>query len=163
MSISNLVGLLVPCTKCLLSLFAHQHLCGDAAFLGLPSYFLIDKLVAKVDVLSILFCVAVENAPDARPIDGGEAHGAGFATGVDGAARQAEILHPLAGSTNGTHLGMGCRVIVSRDTVHSCGHNFVLPHNDGTERSAAIPHILDAQVNGLLHESFVFFRYQHSI
>ena len=154
-SVLYLVRFFLPFAEGLHSFVAHELLCGNRAFADGPLYFFVDEFVAEIDVLCVLLCVGEADAADASPVDGAEAHGAWFAGGVDGAAFELEGMYFLAGGSYGRDFGMSCRVVVGRDSVDAGSYHFSVAHDDGSEGAAAIGYVVDAQVDGLLHEVLV--------
>src|ERR1039458_8671268 len=73
--------------------------------------FPVDEVIIEIDSRRVLAGVAVEDIPQARPVDRGQAHRARLATGVKVAIVQLERLQALAGLANGDNLGMGRRVV----------------------------------------------------
>ena len=80
--------------------------------------------------------IGVEDAVEVRPVDGPEAHGAGFATGVKGAAVELVGLELAAGSADGKDFGVGGWVEVRGDSVGSGCDDFAITHDDGAEWAA---------------------------
>ena len=77
--------------------FAHEILCGNGALGHGSLYFFVDEFVTEVDVLCVLLVIGIADAAEAGPVDGAQAHGAGLARGVDGAAFELEGALLLAG------------------------------------------------------------------
>jgi hypothetical protein len=100
--------------------------------------------------------VAVVDGAEARPVDGGEAHGAGLAAGVDLTAGEGEGVELRAGTADGYDLRVGGWVVAGGDEVGADGHDVAVSHDDRAEwASAAGEDVLGGQVDGLLHEDWV--------
>ena len=81
--------------------------------------------------------VAVEDGVAARPVERGEAHGAGLATGVDLAAGELEGAERRAGGADGDDLGVGGGVVGGGDQVDAGGDDLAVAHDDRAEWAAA--------------------------
>jgi len=77
----------------------------------------------------------VPDAVQASPKDGAEAHGAGFATGVDFAAGEVVGLQRGGGLANGVDFGMGRGVAGGGDPVNSFRDKLPAPGDHGAEGS----------------------------
>jgi len=84
--IANSFRIICPIHKRLLRLVAQQLCHGNGARLGRLCDFLINEVIVKLDVGGVGFGVGVVNVPKAGPVNGGQAHGAGFATCVNNCA-----------------------------------------------------------------------------
>ncbi len=76
---------------------------------------------------------AEEDFIDVGPVDGGEAHGAGFGGGVDGAALEVDEAELFAGEANGVDFSVGGDVGGVPDDVVSGDNEFIV-FNDGGRR-----------------------------
>ena len=69
--------------------------------------FLVKKLVVEANIPGIFSGIGEINFLDSRPVDGGETHGTGFATGVDFASRKMEGVELECRLSDGHDLCMG--------------------------------------------------------
>src|SRR4051812_46989744 len=83
---------------------------------------LIDELVIKTDNSGILLCIGIDHPAWPGPINGAQAHGTRFTTGIYITIRQLKATQSPAGVPDCHHLGMGRRIITD-------GH-FVTPFAD---------------------------------
>ena len=133
-----------------------EVLAGDGALVFGEGEFVVDKLVGEVDVGGVFFAVAVDNAVDASPIDGAEAHGAGFARAIDGGAAEGEGVLLGAGLAYGHHFGVGGGVVVEGDAVFACGYNLSIAHYHSAKGAAAFAHALFGLLGCKLQKMKVF-------
>ena len=91
------------------------------------------------------------------PIDGSEAHGAGFARGVDGAAREVERAQLATGLTDGVHLSVCCWVVVDGYAVTAACDDGSVLHDDGSEGTTSSTHTRIGQLDGFAHKNPVLF------
>lgn len=150
-----LVAFCFPVAEGLQSFVAHESFGRDGTLGNGAFNFFVYKFVAEIDVLGILFRVSKANAAESGPIDGAQTHGAGFAGSVDGTAFQLERVLFLTGGTDSRDFGMCCRVVIGGDAVDTCGNDLAVLNDDGTERASSVCHVLNTQVDGLLHEKLV--------
>ena len=73
------------------------------------------------------------------PVYGGEAHGAGFAAGIDFAACEREGIKICAGIANGFDFRMGGRIVGRGDAVPSAPDNFTAFDYHGAEWAEKYP------------------------
>ena len=90
---------------------------GMAAVADGQGEFAIEEGVVERDAGCVGAGVAEPDAIDAGPVDGGEAHGAGLAAGVDFAAVEAEGVEVSAGGADGFDFRVGGGVVVAGDGV----------------------------------------------
>ena len=76
--------------------------------------------------------------PHAAHANGTEAHGAGFAAGVQGTTRQLEFTQVIARLTDRHHFGMGGRVVGAGDTVVAARDHLTVLHDHTAERTALV-------------------------
>src|SRR5690606_40039936 len=69
------------------------------------------------------------------PIDGSQAHGTGFATGIDIAVLQLPALQAAASITYGHYFGMRRRVVGGSYPVIPLSHYLPMPHNHTAKRT----------------------------
>ena len=115
--------------------------------------FAIEECIVEVGAGCVGTGIAKPDAIDVRPVDGGQAHGAGFAAGVDFRALEAEDAELLAGSADGADFAVGGGVVVAGDAVGSFADDGSVTDDYGTERSAAAAaDIFSGESDGSAHE-----------
>ena len=120
------------------------------------SELLINEVIVEVNVSRVLTRVGEEDAVGAGPVDGGEAHRAGLAAGVDGAPSQLKGLKRRAGVADGDNLGVGSGIIVAKDRVDASGDDLVIANNNAAEGATeASAHVVEGEVDGLAHKRLV--------
>lgn len=80
--------------------------------------------------------VGVDDAFDARPVGGSQAHGAGFAGGVEGAAGDVKMPCCLAGGADGVDFGVGGGVVAADDAVIAFAEDFAVAHDKRAKGAA---------------------------
>ena len=119
-------------------------------------HLIIQEGVVEADLGGLVAGVGVDEAVEPCPVDGGEAHRAGFATGVDGRPLQAEIGETGAGAADGDDFGMGGRVAGCRDLVTAFADDDPVFHHHRAERAAgAAVHPLSGEFDGTGEETVV--------
>jgi len=108
----------------------------DAAFGNAAVQFVIQLVVAEADGGRFGAAVGEDDAADARPVGGRQAHRAGFAGGVQRAAAQVELAEGGAGYADGGDFGVGGGVLAADDAVPAFADDLAVVHDDGAERSA---------------------------
>ena len=111
-----------------------------------PFDFLVDEVVVKIDVSCIDFGVGVEDAFHASPAECTQTHGAGFATAVDDAFVELEVVVHGAGSPDGIDLGMRRGVVVECDGVAASGYDLTIFDDNSTEWAASAINVLAGNV-----------------
>jgi len=97
-----------------------RHRCeGDAALRLAQTNLLVDEDVVKARVRGVLGRGGVNDLVHVRPIARPEAHGAGVAAGYHDVPTEVEGVELLAGGTNGSDLGVRCR-------IHRASHRVAL-------------------------------------
>src|ERR1051326_2121497 len=113
--------------------------------------FLVNKFIIKLYGGGIIPGVGIDHAFRTGPVNGTQAHGTRFATGINFAAIQLKSIQLLACLSYGNHLGMGRRVIARRDHINTLGDYLCVEHDDAPKRSAvALLHSLSRKLNGPL-------------
>src|SRR5690242_12155009 len=79
--------------------------------------FAVDEIIVEGDAGRICAGVSVKDSSKTRPVNGGEAHGAGFATGVEIAVVELKGFEAFAGFANGDDLGVGGWVVGGGDLI----------------------------------------------
>jgi hypothetical protein len=99
--------------------------------------------------------IAIEYFVRPGPINGSQAHGAGFTGGVDLTAFQLKAVEVLAGIPDGYYLGMSCGVVGGSDPVIASPHYLISFHHNTAKGPPFITfHSLSGKGNGLHHEFF---------
>ena len=114
---------------------------------------LVNELVVEADGGGIGLGIAVENPARPGPLNGPQAHGAGFATSVEVAAIELEGAQLLAGFADGIDFGVAGGVVGAGDLVEAAGDDCAVFHHHRAE-GAAVPglHFINRQANGFAHE-----------
>ena len=99
---------------------------------------LVNKIVVEADSGGVLSGRSKINAIEPRPVDRGETHRAGLATGVENAAAQLEAFQIAAGVADRGDFGVRGGIEKTRHLVPAAANNFAVAHNDRAERSAAV-------------------------
>jgi len=116
--------------------------------------FVIDEGVVEAGAGGFDAGVGVVDGGGAGPVHGAEAHGAGFATGVDFAAFELEGTELLAGFADGHDFGVGGGVVGRGDAVGGGGDDLAVFDDDGAEWAArAGEDIVHREIDGHFHES----------
>ena len=151
-SVIDSVGETAPCVEAGDGLGAEHLLGGDDALgYGLDDL-VVEEGVVEACVGGIGLGSAEEDGLTARPVDGGEAHGARLAACVDGAALKLEVAEFLTGGADREDLGVGGRVVILGDAIDGGGDDLACAHDDGSEGSpTAGDDVLGRQVDGHLH------------
>ena len=94
-----------------------------------------------------------DDAIQACPAGGGEAHRARFAARVEDAAREAEGLYRRRRRTDRDDLGVRGRVVDTRHAIPTTADDLRPAHDDRTERTAGLfPHVLRGEGHREAHE-----------
>ena len=114
---------------------------------------MVDEVVRESGGGGFLSCTAEVEPREVGPVDGGEAHRAGLAAGVEVAAGEMKVAQLPAGVANGHDFGMSRRIVRRSDAVAAAPDD-VAPLNDYRSKRAALPcrDAVDRQPNGLSHE-----------
>ena len=108
---------------------------GEAVGVGAGDLLVEDGVVEAAGG-GILTAGGIDDAVDAGPVQRAEAHRAGLAARVDGAAAQVEAVERGAGGADGDDLGVGGGVLGGGDAVHALGDDGAVLDDDGAERAA---------------------------
>ena len=128
--------------------FAH----GNAASLMGDLKFAVDEGVVKSCGGGIGGGGSVENARGPSPVDGAEAHGAGFAGGVEVAMIELEGFETLASFADSDDFGVRGGVIGGGDPVGPGGDERAILGDDRGKGSAAVADVFKSEGDGLAHE-----------
>ena len=79
--------------------------------------FLVKELVVEADIPGVFGSIGKINFLDPGPVDGGETHGAGFATGVDFASHEVEGVELECCLSDGHDLRMGCGIFAGEHLI----------------------------------------------
>lgn len=110
---------------------------GDYALGRVERHLRVEEGVIKAGGGGLTMRGGVENTVQASPEDRAEAHGAGFATGVDFAALQVVGLKRGGGTADGGNFGVGGGVATGGDQVHTFGDEFPSPSDHSAKGPAA--------------------------
>src|SRR5580765_8165162 len=100
-SVTDFIGLSFPLKKGGEGFVAEDLGHDQLAFADGQSDFAIDEVVIERNSSGVAAGVAIEDAAQASPVHGGEAHGARFATGVEVAIVELKGFEAAAGIANG--------------------------------------------------------------
>ncbi|MDO3379684.1 hypothetical protein L9S41_12530 [Geoalkalibacter halelectricus] len=114
---------------------SHLLLHEEFSFLRLLAQLLVNKQIIEARGGGVLAGCRENDALEPCPIGRRQTHGAGLATGIEGAALKAVRRHSATGIADGNDFGMGCRVMVRDDLVPSLADNLSVVHNDGPKRA----------------------------
>ena len=129
-SINNLVGLVCPRpkgSKCLL--LHHLGRCNPALRIG-QSNFPVDERIIETDFGRVTRGISEIHVRETTPVDGTEAHGAGFARGVQFAIQQLKIAQFAAGLPDRHYFRVSRGIIRKGHTICSLAHNRCVFDND---------------------------------
>src|SRR4029077_19280672 len=116
------------------------------------SNFLVDQRIVEAGLGRVASASGKINARQACPMDRAQAHGTGFARGVNLAVLQLEGSEFPTRLTDGDYFCM-CGGIKRRgDLIRALGNNAAVPHDHRTKRAAARMNVLDGELNGARHE-----------
>lgn len=125
---------------------------GHGALIRRERQFGVNEFVVEAVFGGVAARAGVEVSREARPIDGAEAHGAGFAAGVELAAGELEIAERVTGSADGGDFGVRGGIVGGRDEIDSGGEDAGVLYNDGAEGTAAAGvHVVDGKLDSLAH------------
>src|ERR1035437_5950601 len=149
LSVLHLVGGGDPGGEARPGFIAEQLRGGESARGLIFAQLIVEESVVEAGAGGVGGAGAVVEAVNPRPVGGGQAHGAGLATGVELATGQREGSQSLAGRADGVHFSVGRGIMRGGDGVHALAHDAALAHDDGAERAArAVEHILGGQRDG---------------
>jgi hypothetical protein len=118
--------------------------------------FCIDRGIIKADFRSVRCEIAKVHSVNPSPVDCTQAHGAGFAGGIEVTAPEFETAEFLARLADGQHFSVRRRIIHRRNLIRALRYDDAFFDDDGAERAAAPgAYILERELNGASHESFV--------
>src|SRR5690606_2346692 len=145
-----------PFREDLLCSFAYHSLCGDAAMCDRKMDLLVDQTVIEAGACGIFTCAGENDAIGTGPINGTQAHGAGFATAIDRATQELVIADRVACITDGDHLGM-CGGIVGREhfVVALPDHPAVLYDHTAERAAFTTQHTGTGQGDGLAQKPLI--------
>ena len=115
--IFHLVGLFLPCAEGGDGFVGQEFFHGLVAVFPLQRQFVVDERVVEADAGGVGLVVAVVNLVEVRPVDGAQAHGAGFTRGINFTSAKVEGAQLLAGGTDSTNFSMSRRIVVGRHAV----------------------------------------------
>ena len=111
--------------------------------------FAIEKGIVESGASGIGGAAAVIDGIEARPVGRGQAHGAGFATGVEFAAGECECAQRLAGGADGVDLAVSRGVVGRGDGVRALADDLAFAHNESAKGTAfAGHHVLGGEGDG---------------
>lgn len=149
-------GVLTPCVEAGDGLLGQEVNGGDGAIGEGERDLAIQEGVVEAGCCGLCGSAAIINRAEPSPVDGGEAHGAWLAGGIDFAAGEGEAAELGAGVADGGNLSVGGGVVAGGDAVGAGGEDLAVAHNDGSEGSAtAGDDVLSRQLDGLLHEGWI--------
>ena len=134
--------------------FAKQYFRRQLAGRGWQSQFVVDERIVEIDALGIQLVVGIVNLVQTGPIDGSQAHGAGFTGCVDFASAQVESAQLGSGCSDGADFGMGGWVALGGYLVHAGGDDFAVAGDDGSEGTAPIGYVVNGKFDGFSHQFF---------
>lgn len=127
----------------------------EPAFADRQSQLLIDKTIIKANCCSIRLGISVIKVCWPGPVNSPQAHGAGFATAVNGTAMQLEIIQDFAGIANGCNFGMGSRVIAVGNYICTSGYDLSIFYHKCCKRPAlTCLYIFNGKTDGFPHKIF---------
>lgn len=117
-----------------------------------PTEDAVELVIAEADEAIVRDGTAVEDLVYIGPHAGAQAHVAGLACGVDGAAGQVVSAQMLACLTDGSHLTMAGGIVVAQHAVVTTSHDLTILDNDGAKgTSMAVVYALAGLGDGELH------------
>lgn len=121
-------------------------------------HLVVQECIIEADACGIGGAIAEKDRLAARPVKGGQAHGAGLAACVDFAAIELKLAEDLAGVTNGNDLRVCGGVVGGGDLVGAGCDDLVVFDDEGAKRAtAAAAHVFRGERDGLLHELWTAF------
>ncbi len=155
-SIKNPLRIIGPGLHYRPSLFKRAVFHGDLAGRDGFFQFVVQPVVTKADGCGFGAAVGEDDALDLCPVGGGEAHGAGFAGGVEGAAGEVKLAGFLAGSADGIDFCVGGGVVVDDDTVPGFSQDKAVADDQRTKWPAiALLAPFLGEFNGAGEENFI--------
>ena len=118
--------------------------------------FFVDEMVAKVDGIGIILGIGVINFAHASPVESAQAHRARLATAINHATFKVEIVHRFARLANSIHFSVGSRVVVERNAIAACSHNFAIIHDYGPKRAASFINVVACQFASHFYKFHIF-------
>ena len=125
---------------------------------------MVKELVVEADIPGVFSGIGEINFLDPGPVDGGETHGTGFATGVDFASYKVEGVELECRLSDSPDLRMGCGVLAGDYLIIPFRNNSSILDDDRTEwASSSRPHMNPGELYGpahefLLHPNIPFFK-----
>ena len=137
--------------------FVAHHLNHGNLALGVRlGDFFIDSGIIKADFRSVRCEIAKVNSVNSSPVDCAQAHGAGFAGGIEVTASEFETAKFLARLADGQHFSVRRGIVHRRNLIRTFRYDDAFFDNDTTEWPAAPrAYILERQLNGAGHERFI--------
>jgi len=152
-SINNLVRLVYPRpegSKCLLP---HHLSRWNPAFRVGQSDFPVNERVIETDLGRVTRGVSEIHVREATPVDGTEAHGAGFARSVQFAIHQLKIAQFTAGLPDRYHFRMSRGIVRKGHTICALAYNrCVLNHDRPKWSTTAALNGIDCELDSAHHE-----------
>ena len=153
----RLIGLFAPQAKSGESLITEERDDRYSAAIHRPLEFLINKVIGKLDITSILTGVTIEDAANTSPINGTQTHRTGLTRSVDSTSRKVKCAKTTTSLTDGIHLCMSRRVVIDSDTVAASCYNLSILHDDGSEWTTTTINTLIGQSDSLTHKLLILF------
>src|SRR2546430_139183 len=117
---------------------------------------LVNKIVVEADPGGVLPSGGKINAIEPRPINRGETHRTGLATGVEDATAQIEALQGAAGVADRGDLRVGGWIERQRDLIAAAADRLTVHNDDRAERTAAVDaHAGTSERDGFVHPARV--------
>jgi len=131
---------------------AEQLAHGDATGLVWCLEFAVDESVVEPGGGGIGGSGSVKNVRRASPVDGAEAHGAGFAGGVEITMIELEGFEALASFADGDDFGVGGGVVGGSNAIDAGGDECAVLGDDRGKGPAAVADVFESESDGLAHE-----------
>jgi hypothetical protein len=129
---------------------------GDRAFFRSQCELGVELEVVEADGGGVFDTKSIVDPLDACPVDGAEAHRAGFAGGVDFAVGEAEVADLRAGIADGGDFAVGGGVVVPQDLVPAFADDFTIADDNRAEWSAMTgEHAFSGELDGATHELWI--------
>lgn len=134
----------------------------DLAFGGWYVDLFVNERVVETRFRGFVAGIRIKDPVGSRPVDGAEAHGAGFAAGVDVTAGELEGAQAAAGIANGDHFGVGGRVVGRGHAVGATADDLSVLDDHTTERPTLVGGgTVPGERDRFLHE-WVVLLFRHS-
>ena len=148
--------MLLPRSKCRQGFLAHHLNHGNLALGVRLGDFCVDCRIIKADFRRVRCEIAKVNSVNSSPVDRAQAHGARFAGGIEVTAPEFETAKFLTRLADGQYFSVRRGVVHRRNLIRTFRYDDAFFDNDTAEWPAASgAYILERQLNGAGHESFV--------